>query len=308
MSDSKYRLVTRPDFDGIVCGALLEELDLLDDAVFVPPKQMQDGAVAIKADDIVANLPFQLGAHMVFDHHVSESERVEGRSEHVIVSDAPSTARVVYDHYGGASAFPEISSDVLAAVDKCDSAAFTPEELLMPSGWRLLHFVLDPRTGLEEFREFEVSRDDLMRRLITYCRHTPIEEILQLPDVVDRVDTFVFNVEFAELQIERCSREEGAVVVTDYRAEKTTYPGNRFLVYGIYPKCQVSISLKPGLSGGVTEIAAGKSIVDRTSQANLGSIMLSHGGGGHANAATCQVSDGDVESVLADIVARIKSA
>jgi len=308
MSDSKYRLVTRPDFDGIVCGALLEELDILDDAVFVHPNDMQAGRFAVGADDIVANLPYQPGAYMVFDHHVSERERVGGADGHVIVSDAPSTARVVYDHYGGAAAFPQISADVLDAVDKCDSAAFTTEELLMPTGWNLLHFVLDPRTGLEEFRDFDVSRDDLMRRLMTYCRHTPVEEILQLPDVVDRVNAFVFNVEFAELQIERCSRENGHIVVTDYRTEKTTYPGNRFLVYGLYPNCQVSISLKKGLRDGMTEIAAGKSIVDRSSTANLGSILLSHGGGGHANAATCQVPDANVDGVLADIMARIEAA
>ena len=304
----KYRLVTRPDFDGVVCGALLEELDLLTDAVFVHPRDVQDGTVQVGAEDIVANLPYQAGAHLVFDHHGSETERVgTGQDRHVIVADAPSTARVLYDHYGGAEAFPNIPGDIIAAVDKCDTAAFTPDELLVPQGWLLLHFVLDPRTGLEDFRTFHAPRDELMRRLITYCRHTPIEEILQLPDVVDRVDAFVFNIEFAELQIERCSTQDGDIVITDYRDEKTTYPGHRFLVYGIYPDCRVSISVRPGLRDGLTEIAAGKSIIDRSSLANLGSIMLAHSGGGHPNAATCQVADADVDAVLADIIAHIRA-
>lgn len=303
----KYRLVTRPDFDGIVCGALLEELDLLTDAVFVHPRDVQDGTVAVRPDDIVANLPYQSGAHLVFDHHGSETERVGQQSDHAIVADAPSTARVLYDHYGGADAFPHIPGAMMEAVDKCDSAAFTPEELLVPEGWLLLHFVLDPRTGLEDSRTFHASRDELMRRLITYCRHTPIEEILQLPDVVDRVDAFVFNIEFAELQIERCSRRDGDIIVTDYRDEKTAYPGHRFLVYGIFPESRVSISLRPGLRDGLTEIAAGKSIIDRSSPANLGTIMLAHGGGGHANAATRQVESDRVDTILADIIGRIRA-
>jgi oligoribonuclease NrnB/cAMP/cGMP phosphodiesterase (DHH superfamily) len=304
----KYRLVTRPDFDGVVCGALLEELDMLTDAVFVHPRQMQDGTVDVGNDDIIANLPFRPGAHLVFDHHASESERVGQQDGHVIVADAPSTARVVYDHYGGAKGFPNISGDLIEAVDTCDSAAFTAEDLLAPQGWHLLHFVLDPRTGLEDFRTYATPRDEVMRRLMTYCRHTPVDEILQLPDIVDRVDAFVFNSEFAELQIERCSRMDGDIVITDYRGEKTHYPGHRFLVYGLHPDSRVSISLRPGLSEDLTEIAAGKSIIDRSSTANLGSIMLAYGGGGHPNAATCQVAADAADAILADIVKRIKAA
>ena len=78
---SRYRLVTRSDFDGLVCAVLLKELDLIDDISFVHPKDMQDGVVPITDRDITTNLPYVDGAHLVFDHHASETVRNEPAGE-----------------------------------------------------------------------------------------------------------------------------------------------------------------------------------------------------------------------------------
>ena len=105
MAASQFRLVTRSDFDGLVCGVLLKELDLIDEITFVHPKDMQDGKVAISARDITTNLPYVPGCHLAFDHHSSEIARNGGRrpANYVIDPEAFSAARVVWRHFGGAT-------------------------------------------------------------------------------------------------------------------------------------------------------------------------------------------------------------
>lgn len=309
MTEPIYRLITRADFDGVVCGSLLSERGLIGgDVLFVHPKDMQDGNVSVTGGDIVANLPYAEAAHLCFDHHVSETQRVGARDNLVIDADAPSTARVIYNHYGGRKGFPAVSEEMLAAVDKADSAAFEVDEILAPSDWTLLNFVLDPRTGLEEFKDFALSRDALMIELITFCKHNPIDEILSHPDVSERVNAFTYHSEFAELQITRCARVRGKTVVVDFRGEDKRYPGNRFMVYALYPDCDLSVTVAPGRKAGVTEIALGKSILDRGSPVNIGTLMLDYGGGGHAGAGTCQVPDAEVDRTLDDILERIGAA
>lgn len=306
---SNYRLVTRPDLDGIVCGALLEERGMIDDVLFVHPIQIQHETVEIGSRDILANLPHHRDAHLIFDHHSSEIERVGNVDDgHVIDADAPSAARVVYDHLGGSEGLPEIDPTMIDAVDNADSAAFSMEDILTPTGWLLLHFIVDPRTGLDGFKSFSVERDTMLKALITYCRHTPIDEILAHPDVVERIDAYTYYNEFAELQIVRCSELKDRVVITDYRAEEKIYPVNRFMVYGIFPESRVSMSLRPGLEAGRTEIAVGRSILDRSSEINLGSLMLRYGGGGHAAAATCQIANDAVADTVAEVVAELNES
>ena len=118
MNAKKFRLVTRSDFDGLVCAVLLNELDLIDEISFVHPKDMQDGKIAITERDITTNLPYVAAAHMVFDHHESETVRNTGeRKNHIILADAPSAARVVYNYYGGKPAFPRVTVAMMDAVD-----------------------------------------------------------------------------------------------------------------------------------------------------------------------------------------------
>ncbi len=308
MIASKFRLVTRSDFDGLVCAVLLNELDLIDDIKFVHPKDMQDGMIDITSRDITTNLPYVAAAHLAFDHHESETIRNTGdRPNHIISAHAPSAARVVYDYYGGAKAFPNISDDMMVAVDKADSAQFTHEEIREPTDWVLLNYLMDSRTGLGRFREFRVSNYQLMMDLIQYCRNHGIDDILQLPDVVERIDLYFDHTARAREQIERCATVRKNLVVLDLRNEETIFAANRFLIYAMYPQCNISIHVMWGVQKQNTVFATGKSILDRSSKTNVGELMLQYGGGGHNAAGTCQVDNEQADDVLGALVNQINS-
>jgi nanoRNase/pAp phosphatase (c-di-AMP/oligoRNAs hydrolase) len=308
MSPNKFRLVTRSDFDGLVSAVLFNELDLIDDIKFVHPKDMQDGKIDITSRDITTNLPYVASAYLSFDHHESETIRNTGdRPNHIISADAPSAARVVYDYYGGAKAFPNISNDMMLAVDKADSAQFTREEILEPTNWVLLNYLMDSRTGLGRFREFRVSNYQLMMDLIQYCRNHSIEEILQLPDVIERIDLYFDHTARARQQMARCATVHKNLVVLDLRNEETIFATNRFMIYALYPQCNISIHVLWGLQKQNTVFATGKSILDRSSKTNVGELMLEYGGGGHNAAGTCQVENEQAEEVLGALINQINS-
>lgn len=308
MSQSKFRLVTRSDFDGLVCAVLLKELNLIDDIKFVHPKDMQDGKIDITPRDITTNLPYVAAAHLAFDHHESETLRNPGeRPNHIISAHAPSAARVVYDYYGGELAFPNITAEMMEAVDKADSAQFSREEILAPTNWVLLNYLMDSRTGLGRFREFRVSNYQLMMDLIDYCRSHGIDDILRLPDVVERVELYFEHADRAREQIARCATVYQNLVVLDLRQEETIWAANRFLIYAMYPQCNISIHAMWGVQKQNTVFATGKSILDRSSQTNVGELMLQYGGGGHNAAGTCQVDNAQAEDVLQALIKRINA-
>lgn len=307
MSTERYRLVTRSDFDGLVCAMLLRELDILDEIKFVHPKDMQDGLIEIGPRDIVTNLPYVAGSHLTFDHHASETKRLgEGeRSNHIIVPSAPSAARVVYDYYGGVKTFPKIGADLMAAVDQADSAQFSREEILDPRGWVLMNFLMDSRTGLGRFRSFRISNYELMMMLVDSCRDMAVEDVLKLPDVAERVELYMEHRTLFRAQLERCARVHGNLVVLDLRGEDVIYAGNRFMIYALFPQCDVSMHVMWGLKQQNTVFAIGKSIIDRGSKTDVGSLCLSFGGGGHAAAGTCQVANERAEQVKAELIGRL---
>ncbi len=305
MSDQKFRLVTRSDFDGLVCAVLLKDLGIIDDIKFVHPKDMQDGTILISDSDITTNLPYVDGVHLAFDHHHSETIRVGEKDNHIIDPDAPSAARVVYDYYGGKEKFPNIADDMMVAVDKGDSAQFTEAEILKPEGWDLLNMLMDSRTGLGRFKEFKVSNYQLMMQLIDYCGNHTVDEIVALPDVKERVDLYFDHESKFKDQIKRCSTVTGNLVVLDLRNEETIYAGNRFMIYALFPDCNISIHILWGLNKLNTVFATGKSILNKTSKTNIGELMLKYDGGGHENAGTCQVENDDAERVLAELTAKI---
>jgi nanoRNase/pAp phosphatase (c-di-AMP/oligoRNAs hydrolase) len=302
----RYRLVTRSDFDGLVCAALLKELDMLDDIKFVHPKDMQDGKVEITDRDITTNLPYVPTAHLSFDHHASEADRVEeGRPNHVILPDADSAARVVYDYFGGSDKFPRISAEMMDAVDKADAAKFSEDEILDPQGWILLSFLMDPRTGLGRFRDFRISNYQLMMQLIDDCMRLSIDEILETPDVKERVELYRGHSQQAMRQLQACSEVRDNLVVLDLRDEPIIHPTNRFTVYAMYPDTNISMHVLWGLKQQNTVFATGKSIVNRTSRTNVGRLMLEYGGGGHEAAGTCQIENPDAPRVRDELVQRI---
>jgi nanoRNase/pAp phosphatase (c-di-AMP/oligoRNAs hydrolase) len=304
----KYRLVTRSDFDGLVCAVLLKEKGILDEILFVHPKDMQDGKVAVTERDITTNVPYVPGVHLAFDHHLSETVRVKDRpANHIIDPKAMSAARVVYDHFGGAKTFPRIREDMMAAVDKADAAQFSKDEILDGKGWVLLNYLMDPRTGLGRFREFRISNYQLMMALIDACLEKTVDEILEMPDVKERVALYRENEPKAKEQIQRCAKVHKNLVVLDLRNEEPIWPTNRFMIYALYPQCNISIHQMWGLKKQNTVLAIGKSILDRSSKTNVGELALKYGGGGHEAAGTCQVDNDKAETVLGELIAKINA-
>jgi len=304
----QYRLVTRSDFDGLVCAVLLEDMDLIDDILFVHPNDMQQGRVTIQDTDITTNLPHIPGVYLAFDHHQSEVIRAgEKADNHIIDPNALSAARVVYDYYGGKERFPNIDEDLLTAVDQADSAQFSMEEVINPTGWPLLSFMMDPRTGLGRFRGFRIPNYELMMALIEFCHEHSIDEILELPDVKERVDLYFEQQEKFIDQLNRCATVQENLVILDLRDEETIYAGNRFLIYAQFPQCNVSMHVITGRDVQNVVYAVGKSIFDRSSKTDIGSLMLEYGGGGHHAAGTCQVDHAKAASVQLDLIGRINA-
>ena len=309
MPDQKYRLVTRSDFDGLVCAILLSEMQMIDEIKFVHPKDMQDGKITITDRDITTNLPYVAGAHLVFDHHASETVRNTGErpKNYIIYPGAPSAARVVYECYGGDSRFPDSFGDMMIAVDKADAAEFSHDEILNPTDWVLLNYLMDSRTGLGRFREFRVSNYQLMMDLIQYVRDHTIEEVLALPDMIERVDLYFDHAAKAKEQILRCTTVHGNLAVLDLRHEATIFAVNRFMIYALFPDTNISIHAMWGVQKQNTVFATGKSITDRSSKTNIGALMLEYQGGGHENAGTCQVPNEEAAKVLLELISRINA-
>ncbi len=303
---TKYRLLTRSDFDGLVCAILLKELGILGEIKFVHPKDMQDGRIEVTARDILTNVPYVPGCYLCFDHHDSEETRLsESTSNHILDANADSAARVVYNYFGGRDRFPTVQQDMMDAVDQADSARFSRDDLLDPQGWVLLSFLMDARTGLGRFRDFRVSNYELMMQLIDYCRQHSIDEILQLPDVQERIEVYRNHQTLAKDQIERCSTVHPHVVVLDLRPEEIIYVTNRFTIYSLFPECNVSIHVLWGKQQQNTVFTIGKSILNRTCTTNVGELCLRYEGGGHEAAGTCQVPHEDAPRVLNELIEQI---
>ena len=304
----KKRLITRSDFDGLVCAMLLKELDMIDEIKFVHPKDVQDGKVDINENDITTNLPFDNRVGLAFDHHESELNRInvaEAKGRFIIEGEAKSAARVVYNYYGGEKVFTRVSNEIMEAVDKGDSADFTKEEILNPTDWVLLNFLMDARTGLGRFRTFRISNYNLMMELIDYCVNHSIKEVLELPDVKERVNLYFEQQELFKQQLARIAKVYDKVVVIDLREEATLYAGNRFMIYAMHPEVEISVHVAWGFRKQNTAVMIGKSIINKSSDFNIGDLCLSYGGGGHANAGTCQLENDMIDSELPIIIEKL---
>jgi len=300
-----YRLITRADFDGLVSAVLLRERGLISEVTFATPNDMQGGRVPVSTGDILSNLPYVPGAYLVFDHHASEVTRVGAQENLIIDATAPSAARVIHGYFGGAAAFPDISTEMMEAVDQADSANYTEMDILAPDRWTMLNFIVDPRTGLHRFRDFEISNEQLMLDLTRYCRRHSIEEIMVIPDVEERVHLYLEHKEKAEHQAKRNATVRGSLLVIDYRNESVLYAANRFMIYALYPETNISMAVSRASRPGFTEIALGGSIINRTSHTDIGHLLLEFGGGGHASAGTCQIADERADEVVEALAARI---
>ena len=296
------RLLTRSDFDGLACGALLLYLGVIDDWQFVHPKDIQDGLVKATDNDILANIPYVPGCKLWFDHHSSETERLGEKTYFEGVSrKAPSCARVVYEYYGGDQKLGRFF-EMIRYVDKVDSADLTAEEIANPRGWILLGFIMDPRTGLGRFRDFTISNYDLMKKLAAACATKSIEEIMEMPDVKEREEVYFEQEKLFRDMVERIARAEGKVIVADLRGVDPIYAGNRFLIYSLFPEQNISVWIVDGRNKQNCAITVGYSVVNHSATVDVGSMLLKYGGGGHTQVGTCQVPYEEADKVIKAII------
>ena len=303
--EKKYRLITRDDFDGMVCAILLKKLDLVEDILFVHPRDMQHNRVPVTSMDISANLPYVPGVYMAFDHHASESRRVGHRANFICDTKAPSAAQVIYNYFNMGEKFPGVFEEILKALNKADTADFTSQDILNPEGWVLFNFILDPKTGFTRFHDFQTKHEDLIRLLIDTIEGMKIEDILALPDIQERVMLYKTYQDHFKDQIERCAVIYQNLVVVDLLEEEIIYPGNRFLVYALYPQCNLSLIVEKDTKSERITFSLGRSILNKTSHVDAGAVMAVYNGGGHKGAGTCQSSGVDVEKVKMDLIAAI---
>ena len=295
------RLLTRSDFDGICCAVLLKELGLMDEMVYAHPKDLQDGKIAVGKNDILANVPFVPGCGLWFDHHSSEYERLELKHKYEGCSkNAPSAARVVCDYYG-AEKFDKFK-EMLEYVDKIDAGILTEDEVLNPKGWVLLGFICDPRTGLGYHKAYRISNLSFMNDLVDHLAEKTIDEIIALPDTVERIQRYRENDQKAREFLKQHSVVHGPLLVTDARGSEDLPPSNRFLIYSLYPETNISIRMIDGRGKEFVAISVGYSIFNRTATVDVGSLMLRYGGGGHKKVGTCQVPYNDADKVLKELI------
>ncbi len=302
------RLLTRSDFDGLVCAVLLEEKGLVDEYKFVHPKDVQEGRVEVTSNDILANIPFVRGCGLWFDHHMSEAERLDFTNIEFEgdTRSAPSAAQVIWDYYGGEETFHRELKPLLEAVNKSDSGNLKRDEILNPQGFILLSFIMDPRTGLGRFKDYRISNYELMEDMIKYCRTKSVDEILKIRDVEERIDRYREHEEpFKQMLRETCETHDN-IIVSNFMDIETIYCGNRFMVYALYPDQNIEIRIMWGKDKENVVFTVGHSILNRSSSVDVASLMLQYGGGGHEKVGTCQVLTDYWDEVLEELIEKTK--
>lgn len=293
------RLVTRGDADGLCCAVFLTIKEKIDSIEFVHPKDMQDGKVKITSNDIIANLPYHPDCAMWFDHHASNeatSNQIKFKGAFHL---AQSAARVIYEHYRDPAL--DRFKDLLEQTDKMDSANLTEKDVTDPRDYILLMYTLDPRSGLGAFKDYFMKLKD-------WIVEKPIAEILRIPEVKERcMKLLADQKKFAEVMKEN-SRLDGNVIITDIRKVKDLPSGNRFLIFTLFPRGNVQARIFNGRGGEFVVIALGKSIFNRTCMTDVGSLCHQYGGGGHSGAATCQVPLDKAETIIGEIITKLKAS
>ena len=316
------RLVTRPDFDGLVCGSIITAMEEIESHLFVEPKWMQDGLVDIQEGDIIANLPYHPKGTLWFDHHISnevegfQTPIVPGRGGYRI---APSAARVVFEYYSSdywsqdpdlrsptpphfAKSLKLITSNrfdyLLAETDKIDAGQLTPQEVLHPEGYVLISMTIDGKRTEDE--PYWLS-------LISLLRDHSLDDVLNDKDVKQHCQRILgIQEELRNMLLERATLNRNVIFV-DLRGIKDITEGNRFLLYTLFPTGNISVKITADTQrADRTAISVGYNIFNTTSKVNVGALMQKHGGGGHRVVGSCRVSNEHAEKALKEILAAVK--
>jgi oligoribonuclease NrnB/cAMP/cGMP phosphodiesterase (DHH superfamily) len=280
------RIVTRPDFDGVVCAVLLYEAEKIKEQVqWVQPNDMQKGLVDVHEGDIIANLPYDKRCTLWFDHHYTNRTDQPFKGAFKI---APSAAGVIYEYYKGR--FQRDYSELIRETDKIDSADLSLDNVLYPEkhSYVLLSMTI---SNLEE------TDAPYWNRLIDLLRKFEIDKVLDDPEVKEKCKAVIKqNKQYKEILIEHTKLKEH-VSITDFRSFHKTPTGNRFLVYSLFPGAVVSVKIhyendaKENVS-----VSAGHNIFNKNCNVNVGLMLSGFEGGGHSSAGSCtfHVSKADV--------------
>ncbi len=293
------RLVTRGDFDGLVCSVIITSQESIDSISLIHPQDITDDRFEVRSTDILANLPYHPKCAKWFDHHLlTDNNPKPPQTYEGAYAVAPSAAGLVYDYYGGRNKLPQFEEMVRQA-DRLDSARLTFDDVINPTGHVLLGYTIDSRTGIGAF-------EDYFRLLVDLLKSRPIDKVLRHPKVRELCEKILMDDSAFREVTQANSRVDGNVVITDFRGLDAIPTGNRFLVYVLFPDVNVSVRLHWGPGRRFVVAAVGHSIFNRTCRTNVGELMSRYGGGGHVGAGTAPIPADAVDSSVAEILAELK--
>jgi len=299
-------LVTRLNFDGMACAAILKEIDVINTWTFVHPSCLQNGIIHITKRDILANVPYAPGCALWFDHHLSEQQRVKGIKFKGESRMEKSTARIIYEHYGGKEKMPYFE-EMVTAVDKVKSGDLSIDDIMEPKDWVLLGLIMDPRSGFGRLKNFKLSNYALMEKLIELCRSQKIDEIIDHFSVRERMDKYWEQNDLFNEMINTHSEIYDNVIVTDLRDVPQIYIGNRFLIYVMYPEQNISIRVVGNQGQKHISIDVGHNVLNRTSSTKVGPLLLQYGGEGHKQVGTCVIPYDECDKTLEELIIKMKN-
>ena len=286
------RIVTRPDFDGIVCAVLINDVEPIDQPIeWVEPSEMQKGLVEVQSIDIIANLPYHPRCALWFDHHYSNrlSHPFDGAFE-----IAPSAARVVYTYYQGR--FPRDYDALVLHTDRIDAAELEMDEVLHPERHPYLMLSMTVKLDAQPAYDYWNHMVELLGRM-------DIDRVMDDAWVRRRRQRVIEQNQAYEEILRKHTELVGPIAVSDFRSLEDVPHGNRFLVYSLFPEAVASVKIKyDDRDKRTMAIGVGHSIFNRACRVNAGLLLSQFGGGGHRGAASCRFPAEKTERYLPQIL------
>lgn len=285
------RIVTRPDFDGIVCAVLLFEAENIDQDIFwTEPNEVQKKKISVSPDDIMANLPYMPGCGMWFDHHVSNQPDLDFKGAFEI---APSAAGVIYTYYRDRGRLDSRFDELVKNTDVIDSASLNMDQVRCPEKYP---YILLSMT----IKNHEYSDTAYWNRLVNLLRSNDIDSVIGDPEVQKRCAAVIEENHVYEKHLMTYTKIENRISITDFRSLEDVPDGNRFLSYSLFPETIASVKIRYSRPDKKhVQISIGHSIFNRQCRVNVGKLLAEYGGGGHAGAGGCTLdADSAQENIL----------
>lgn len=292
------RIVTRPDFDGIVCAVLLYKAENIDkDIKWVELSEIQNGKAHILKDDIMANLPYSPNCSLWFDHHISNKPKEDFPGAFDI---APSAARVIYEYYKKKGLFDKQYDELILNTDIIDAADLTRDQVQHPENYP--YIILSMTIKNQDYQDIAY-----WNKLVDLLKETGIDLIFEDLEIKRRCAGVVDqNIAYKKHLIKH-TKIVNNISITDFRSLDIVPDGNRFLTYSLFPQCHTSIKIRfDGPGQKYVQISIGHNIFNSHGHVNIGNLLAKFGGGGHAGAGGCtlnaRTADDDINKILKILV------